>query len=124
MMVTDFYLLRRCASPQLQKFESFIYFHAQSEYGSELGEDYHNIICKQYLIHTSQEYFRTTVLLYQYFHHLALCHFTQRAYQLLTIFFSETGSKLYYVGCNLAISDPPSRSICILVEIKNHFKIS
>ena len=52
-MVTDFYFLQRCASPQLQKFEPLIYFYAQSEYGSELGEGYHNTIYKPYPLPTN-----------------------------------------------------------------------
>ena len=63
MTVTDFYFLQRCASPQLHKFESLVYLHAQAEYGSELGKDFNNKICRPYLIHISQEYSHTTGLL-------------------------------------------------------------
>ena len=75
-----------CDSLQLHKFESLIYLHAQAEYSSELGKNYHNEICKPYLIHISQEYAHTIVLLYEYIQYLALFHITQRAYQLPTLF--------------------------------------
>ena len=86
-MVTDFYLLHRCASPQLQMYELLIYVHAQSEYGYELVGDYHNTVFKPDLIQIYQESARTTGFLEQYIQHLDLCHLNQRAYQLPTIFF-------------------------------------
>ena len=86
-MVKEFYFLQRCDSPQVQKFESLISFHAQDEYGSKLGEEYHNIICKPDLIHISQEYDHTIELVYKYLQHISFCHLTQHAYQLPTIFF-------------------------------------
>ena len=61
-MMADFYIFNICVSPQFHKSESLIYFHAQTEYGSGLGEDYHNTICKPDLIQISQEYDHTTGL--------------------------------------------------------------
>ena len=89
------YILQMWASPQLQKFELFILFHAQAKYGSELGGDYQNTVCKPYFIHTSQEYAHTTGLLDQYFQHLTLCHLTQSSYQQPTMDVFETKYKLY-----------------------------
>ena len=106
-----FCFFRRCASPQFHKFESLISFNAQAEYESELGKYYHNTICKPYLIHISQESAHITGLLDQYIQYLALCRLTQRAYQIPTIFVSETYSKLYQTRCDLAILDLPIHSL-------------
>ena len=95
MMVKDFYLLYRCASLKFHKFESLISFYAQDEYGSEIWEDYHNIICKPDQIKISQESYHTNGLLEKYIQHLALYHLTQHAYQLPIIIFSKTDRKLY-----------------------------
>ena len=121
LMATDFYLLQRCSSPQLHKFEALISFHAQDDFGYELGEDYHNKICKSYLIQISQESAHTTGLLEKYIQHLDLCHIIQLAYQILTMVASETNIKLYYPQLKLSTLDPPSHSLCFLLEIKNNF---
>ena len=83
-MVTDFYLSQRFDSPQFLKCESLISFYAQSDYGSELGDNCHNKICKPALIPISQESAHTTGLLEQYLQNIALFHLTQIAYHLTT----------------------------------------
>ena len=117
MMVTYFYFMKRCASLRFQKFESLIFFHARSEYGSTLVEDYHNKICEPDLMQLSQLSAYTTGLLEQYIHNLALCNLNQRAYQLPREVFSETDCKLYYAQCYLSILDPPTHCLFKLVDI-------
>ena len=52
-------------------------------------------IYKPDMIHTTQESDHTNGLLEQYIQNIALLHLTQCAYQLPTMFFSETNFKLY-----------------------------
>ena len=56
LMVTDFYFLQMFTSPQFLEFDSLIYFYSQADYGSELGYDYKNTICKPDLIQISPDY--------------------------------------------------------------------
>ena len=79
--------MQRCASPQFQKLEPLIYLHAQDDYGSELGEDFYNTICKPDLIQISQESAHTTGLLEQFIQHLALWNLTKHTYQPPTMVF-------------------------------------
>ena len=95
MMVMDFYILKRGASPQCHKFDPLIYFHAQAEYGSEIGEDSHNTTFKPDLIQIFQKPAHTTRFLGKYLQNLSLCHLTQSAFQIPTIVVSETDCKLY-----------------------------
>ena len=109
-MVAEFYFWQRCASPQLHKFRSLIYFPAQAQYGSELGKGYHNTICKPDLIQMSQESAHTNGLLDQYLQNLDLCLLTQRAYQLPTMVFMKL-----IINCimKLAILDLPPKSLSV-----------
>ena len=124
LLVTDFYILKRCASLQFQKFESFISFQTQTEYGYELGEDYHNRICELYLIQISQESSHNTGFLEKYTQNISLWNLTQRAYQIPAISVSETYRKRYYAQCDLAILPPPKSLYVHPCRNKNPFSKS
>ena len=121
-MGTDFYFLQRCAYLQFHKFESLISFHVQADYGSDLGEYYHNTICKQDIMHISQESYHTTGLLELYLYNITLCRLNQCAYQISTMIFTEIYRKLYYARCDISILDPPSHSHVSFYKYKIIFK--
>ena len=93
-MVTEFYILQKCASPQFQKFEQFISFHTKTDYDTELGEYYQIIICKPNLIQ-----------IYQIHAHFAV-EAVQKFGPNVIGFQLATGERRWYiVGCYLAPDD-------------------